>query len=780
MRGMRKRDGIILVAEIFIVLLTMIVEWKRPLAEYNIFSGDMQINENSSLAPCFLYEDGLEINIEDYWFLDEDYENYSDEVKFVLHENISAGVYTLDAKYISDYDTVNNKKPSVVLSVGSDSESNKVKMIPYGLKSNKRVMSEYVFIYPFSSVDEVTARLDVLHAGHTNISQIMLKEYMPARFLHIILLICILLCVDFFIFIVPRWNNRKKIVAFSLLCITLFSSYPSLWQETYAGHDMGFHLGRIISIASELRYGNFPVLYQSDALSGYGYISHIMYGSLFLYFPAILHLLGIPATIAYNMFVIVMNGATSWIAYYCFKKIFNADKWGICGACIYVLSSYRITDLYVRATIGEYIAMTFLPLVVYGIYKIYYVDDNSGIKEHMPLILGISGIIQSHVLTCEILAVFVIVFAFIHLKKTLRLLKYLLRDFIILLGLNAFFIIPFLDSYSMDLIVKSPKEGVLSKIQENGTQLFQVFGLLMSDGLDQSRYNVQGELPLTIGATLVISVVLFIILYIYRKKWKLQENYMFNLIIELFIYSMIAIFVTTCYFPWDDLAKVNNIITRCLISVQVPFRYLSIATVCLTFILVYSLKIICEKVNIDTNMGIIAIISVAIWVIAEFYVGFCFNDMSLYIAGYNTDYFTDVLYMLNGTDTSQEKLNDISVHTYNENIEVETLGTDSKNHKIYNIKNGNQDAVISLPIHAYKYIYVYDEKGEIIPSCAGENNRVQLTIPANYNGMITVKFIIRKLWRGAQILSVIVGCAIIWLSIKKKDRYNDNCNKLCR
>ena len=123
----------------------------------------------------------------------------------------------------------------------------------------------------------------------------------------------------------------------------------------------------------------------------------------------------------------------------------------------------------------------------------------------------------------------------------------------------------------MDLLLKSPKEGTLLGMQFHGTKLFQVFGLLMSQGRAQSSAGVQEELPLTIGATLVLAVVLFFVLVINRNEWKLKER-LFGCIIELFIYGMIAVCITTCYFPWDDLAKYNNVITRCLISVQVPFR----------------------------------------------------------------------------------------------------------------------------------------------------------------------------------------------------------------
>ena len=118
-----------------------------------------------------------------------------------------------------------------------------------------------------------------------------------------------------------------------------------------------------------------------------------------------------------------MNGLACFISFYSFKKMFNTAGWGICGTCVYMLAAYRITNLYVRAAIGEYTAMTFLPLVIYGIYRIYFTDKNKKLIDHLPLILGVSGIIQSHILTCEMLAPFVFFFGIVHIKKSIALLK---------------------------------------------------------------------------------------------------------------------------------------------------------------------------------------------------------------------------------------------------------------------------------------------------------------------------------------------------------------------
>lgn len=395
---------------------------KTPVREYDVFKNEM-LNNGTSLASCASFTDELNIDIEDEWFLQEDYENEENEIWFVLH-NIPAGVYTLDTKYGAEYDTKQNRTAQISVSASTNSKANKVVMEAYPLRDWKMFIGEYVYISPFSNVDELKINLDIQHSGHTTIKEMKLKEYLPARILRVLFIILAFLIVDFLLFIVPKWSSKRKEIVFILLCITLFSSYPALGKETFLGHDFAFHEGRIMSIAAEMRYGNFPVFYQSDAFGGgYGYISPLMYGSLFLYFPAILHLLGMPITIAYNIYIIFMNGLACFISFYSFKKMFNTAGWGICGTCVYMLAAYRITNLYVRAAIGEYTAMTFLPLVIYGIYRIYFTDKNKKLIDHLPLILGVSGIIQSHILTCEMLAPFVFFFGIVHIKKSIALLK---------------------------------------------------------------------------------------------------------------------------------------------------------------------------------------------------------------------------------------------------------------------------------------------------------------------------------------------------------------------
>lgn len=100
------------------------------------------------------------------------------------------------------------------------------------------------------------------------------------------------------------------------------------------GHDLHFHLYRIQGIADALAKGDFPVRMQYTQLYGYGYPVSICYGDLFLYFPALLVLLGVPVLCAYTIFALVVNVATAVITYRCLRRIFSVRSIAVAGCAL--------------------------------------------------------------------------------------------------------------------------------------------------------------------------------------------------------------------------------------------------------------------------------------------------------------------------------------------------------------------------------------------------------------------------------------------------------------
>jgi hypothetical protein len=65
----------------------------------------------------------------------------------------------------------------------------------------------------------------------------------------------------------------------------LMASLPLLLPYLIKGHDMTFHLNRILGIEETLKSGMFPVRLNGYSLNGYGYADPVFYPQLFLYIP---------------------------------------------------------------------------------------------------------------------------------------------------------------------------------------------------------------------------------------------------------------------------------------------------------------------------------------------------------------------------------------------------------------------------------------------------------------------------------------------------------------
>ena len=55
-----------------------------------------------------------------------------------------------------------------------------------------------------------------------------------------------------------------------------------------------------------------------------------------------------------------------WVVY----KVTQNNLWAFFTAVIYAYSTYRIVDIWTRFALGEFIALTFIPLIIYGLYAI--------------------------------------------------------------------------------------------------------------------------------------------------------------------------------------------------------------------------------------------------------------------------------------------------------------------------------------------------------------------------------------------------------------------------
>ena len=193
----------------------------------------------------------------------------------------------------------------------------------------------------------------------------------------------------------PIHTLRGRYIAMALVGIGVFACLPlGLGYLTY-GHDLSIHLSRIEGLKAGLLAGQFPVRMDPAIINEKGYPFSLMYSDVFLYPAAVLRILGFSLQTSYKVYVASITAATVGITFYALRKMFRSDCAALLGTALYTLSFYRLTNVFVRAAVGEYTAMAFLPLVVYGLWRIYRQSPADGKKAEpwcwLPFALGFTG-----------------------------------------------------------------------------------------------------------------------------------------------------------------------------------------------------------------------------------------------------------------------------------------------------------------------------------------------------------------------------------------------------
>lgn len=213
----------------------------------------------------------------------------------------------------------------------------------------------------------------------------------------------------------------KKNTLFGLTLICLVSSIPLFVDYLYAGHDLGYHLLRIEGLHEGLKNAMFPVKLHPNVLHEYGYASPVMYGDLFLYVPALLRIFSYTITDAHKIYIFLINITTCSVSYWCIKRIFNNEYTGLIRSALYTLSSYCFTNIYVKAAVGEYTAMAFFPLIFCGLYLVITKKETESPQDGIGLtVIGISCVIHSHIITCFMVAVFILFSCVFLWKKVIK------------------------------------------------------------------------------------------------------------------------------------------------------------------------------------------------------------------------------------------------------------------------------------------------------------------------------------------------------------------------
>lgn len=562
--------------------------------------------------------------------------------------------------------------------------------------------------------------------------------------------------------------NNRIVRILILLFIAIIACIPLFTDgiEGHFGQDLGFHLNRIEGIVTELKAGHFPVKMESNWMDGYGYPVAIYYGDLFLYIPAILRLLGLGVVSAYKCYVFIISFATVAITYVCFRKIFNRIDIALVCSLIYTLSSYRIVNVYIRAAVGEYSAMAFFPIMMLAMYIIYKSDKEISIYKQFLnaslLTFGVTGLINTHMLSLEIVGIVLIVFCIINFKKTFTksvLITYVIAGVEIVI-VNLFYIVPFVDYFTNESVNINNVVNNARTIQQSGLHIWEYFSFFKIPFA-----NIEGvgddRLLLTPGIIPIAILIMGIVFWILGKT---------NKEMKITIISVVALlFISSCYFPWDFLST-NTKVGDFLAQVQFPWRYMGIVIILLTFLSGRLFERIDKEIVLKTFYIVIAAVSLVTitWFTYEYKK---YGELVTYETEKDLDSadMGYIEYLRSGTEREEFTYNVTTTGDVSAG-EVYRNGTDRE----YSVASGAEGGEVTLPVVNYKGYELKSSNNDNIEIHDGKNNLIAFNVEPNYVGNIQLQFVQPTYWIIAEIISIIgmiiiVVCIIITLKNKMED-----------
>lgn len=268
---------------------------------------------------------------------------------------------------------------------------------------------------------------------------------------------------------------KKNYIIDILLCLlmTVFCLFSLLDTKisVFVSQDLTFHLNRFIGLANAFEEGQIlPKLYPY-ANNGFGYATPLFYCDLFLYPFAIFYHFGLSAVWCYKLCILFYTSLGNIFVYLIFKKETKDRRLSLLASFLYLTCNYHLINIFIRGALGEILAMTFIPLVIYAVYKILVKH------EACFIFLGISFslLVCSHLITSLIYGLFfffmIIVFLIMNYSKQTLIKQTLLtiiKGTLIALLLCAWYLLPMmeqLNSQTFWLSINSQYNHISSTIQ---------------------------------------------------------------------------------------------------------------------------------------------------------------------------------------------------------------------------------------------------------------------------------------------------------------------------
>ena len=292
-----------------------------------------------------------------------------------------------------------------------------------------------------------------------------------------------------------------KKIALILLLVTIPAIYQLIKPGFYEPHDL-HHLADIYQMVRAIASGQIPPRLGPDFTYGYGYPLFNFYYLLPFYLGAFFYALFGSLTASFES-VFVLSAILSVFGVYLFLREFFDKLPSFVGSLLFLYTPYRAVQIYVRGAMGEALALSLFPFVLWGVVRIIKKPASRKFVAGCAVLFGL--FIISHNYLWIMSLPFVLLFLLL-LKRVEKIfsLRILLITGLASLGITAFWWLPALVENNL---VSSTTPFPLIDHFPFFRQL-----IIPSWGYGSSVWGPSDEISFQIGIV-NIAVVIFLILY---------------------------------------------------------------------------------------------------------------------------------------------------------------------------------------------------------------------------------------------------------------------------
>lgn len=361
--------------------------------------------------------------------------------------------------------------------------------------------------------------------------------------------------------------TQEQLVDYSIILgVALLAMTPMMQTYLYNGDDLCYHLARLEGLKDGILDGQIPVNIQPEGLQGNGYLN-VMYPYLFLYIGAFLRICRVSLGLSYKVLIFLANLGSAVSAYVAMKSMSRSRRSILLAVVLYTLMPYRFTNIFSRGDLGETLALIFWPFIIAGLYHVIMGERN----RWYYLVIGFSGVLQSHILSAAIAAAICVITAFVYCMRIIRERRYIEVGKAVGMSvlLNVWYLVPFLYYYfGDDLSTEVLRWSSYFEQSINPSNLTQTLSL----------YNKQ---YFSFGLALLGCMGIGIIWLLCEKNSAKKEED--GYLLYLLVLGCLMAYMTTGYFPNRVLLE-NEFFKNIVTMIQFPWRFLGPASACFLFV----------------------------------------------------------------------------------------------------------------------------------------------------------------------------------------------------